>query len=217
MAELWRTSKWVRLHDWDWIAGPHIPLQEDWSSKRATVVPPKFFYHVLRVADIKQQRLETFSGPVRVVEHDDIYEHILRFYSTPRPFAAILQEFRSQDYPRDEWANLTDRMRLLRETRMLVPDGDDEATDCHAVFKAALFLFGIWQLEEEFAPALQAVAEMRPRAVVEIGTGWGGSLFSLAQVADPEAHLVSVDLPGGIGGGGSENGWGSGAKGLGGR
>ncbi|MBT5714353.1 class I SAM-dependent methyltransferase, partial [Candidatus Poribacteria bacterium] len=130
------------------------------------------------------------------------YEHILRLYTTPRPFGAILHDFRSNDYPSDEWATLTNRMRLLRDTGMLVRDGDEEPPDCHAVFKAALFLFGIWQLEEEFAPALEAVAELQPRAVVEIGTGWGGSLFSLAQVADPTAHLVSVDIPGGIGGGG---------------
>lgn len=202
MSELWRTSKWVRLHDWDWINGPLIPRQEEWSRKRALLVPSKFFYHVLRVAEIEQERLESFSGPIKALDYDDICRHILDFFAAPRPFGDFLRQFRAQDYPRDQWENITDRLRLLRETKMLVPDNDDEPVDCHAVFKAALFLFGIWQLEEEFAPALEAVAAMRPRTVVEIGTGWGGSLFSLAQVADPAARLVSVDMPGGLGGGG---------------
>ena len=56
MAELWRASRWVRLHDWDWINGPLIPRQEEWSQKRSLLVPSKFFYHVLRFADIEQVR-----------------------------------------------------------------------------------------------------------------------------------------------------------------
>ena len=202
MPELWRTSRWVRLHDWDWINGPLIPRQEEWSAKRALLVPSKFFYHVLRVAEIEQVRLESFSGPIRAVEYDDLCHRMLTFFATPKPLAAFLAELGAQNYPGAEWGKVTDRLRVMRDKGMLVPADDEEPADCHAVFKAALFLFGIWQLEEEFAPALEVVRELAPRTVVEIGTGWGGSLFSLAQVADPAAHLVSVDLPGGSGGGG---------------
>ena len=202
MAELWRASRWVRLHDWDWINGPLIPRQEEWSRKRSLLVPSKFFYHVLRIAEIKQVRLEYFSGPIRALEYDVVCQQIFDFFATPRPFGDFLREFPAHDYPREQWENITARLRLLRETKMLVRDDDPEPPDCRAVFKAALFLFGIWQLEDEFAPALEQVASLRPETIVEIGTGWGGSLFSLAQVAHPAAHLVSVDMSGGAGGGG---------------
>jgi predicted O-methyltransferase YrrM len=37
---------------------------------------------------------------------------------------------------------------------------------------------------------------MRPKVVVEIGTARGGTFYTLCQVADPEALLISIDLPG---------------------
>ena len=85
---------------------------------------------------------------------------------------------------------------------MIVAEDDKESVDCRKVFHAALLMFGLWQLEKEFVPALERVASIRPDRVLEIGTGWGGSLFAWAQVAAPDAHLISIDLPGGIAGGG---------------
>jgi predicted O-methyltransferase YrrM len=41
-----------------------------------------------------------------------------------------------------------------------------------------------------------------PKAVLEIGTARGGTLFSWCALAAPDATIVSVDLPGGIHGGG---------------
>jgi predicted O-methyltransferase YrrM len=55
---------------------------------------------------------------------------------------------------------------------------------------------------EEFAQMISLVRERQPRTVVEIGTHEGGTLFAWCQVAHPEATLVSIDLPGGLFGGG---------------
>jgi cephalosporin hydroxylase len=52
------------------------------------------------------------------------------------------------------------------------------------------------------AKLLEVVAELRPRVVLEIGTAGGGTLFLFTRVADPEAKIISVDLPGGPFGGG---------------
>lgn len=41
-----------------------------------------------------------------------------------------------------------------------------------------------------------------PRAVLEIGTARGGTLFSWCALAAPDATVISLDLPGGIHGGG---------------
>jgi predicted O-methyltransferase YrrM len=61
---------------------------------------------------------------------------------------------------------------------------------------------GAVQKLAEFAPLLTLLAQRGPRVVVEIGTYRGGSFYALCRVADPRATLVSIDLPGGLFGGG---------------
>jgi predicted O-methyltransferase YrrM len=54
----------------------------------------------------------------------------------------------------------------------------------------------------ELGAVLHIVEELRPRAVLEIGTQAGGTLYCWCKLADPAARIVSVDLPGGEYGGG---------------
>jgi predicted O-methyltransferase YrrM len=54
----------------------------------------------------------------------------------------------------------------------------------------------------ELEPLIALVRERRPRTVVEIGTHRGGTLYAWCQVADPEALIVSIDMPEGLFGGG---------------
>jgi predicted O-methyltransferase YrrM len=59
------------------------------------------------------------------------------------------------------------------------------------------------QIREEILALLEAVRELEPRRVVEIGTAAGGTLFLFTRVAASDAALVTVDLPrGGPFGGG---------------
>ena len=55
-----------------------------------------------------------------------------------------------------------------------------------------------WELQR----LLEEVHRLRPQAMLEIGTANGGSLFGLARVCAPDAHIISVDLPKGDFGGG---------------
>jgi cephalosporin hydroxylase len=61
---------------------------------------------------------------------------------------------------------------------------------------------GAIQKAGELAPLLRRLHRRSPRAVVEIGTYRGGTLWAWCQVAADDALLVSVDLPGGPFGGG---------------
>jgi predicted O-methyltransferase YrrM len=61
---------------------------------------------------------------------------------------------------------------------------------------------GAMQKVTELAPLLALLARRRPKTVVEIGTYRGGSFLAFCRVADRNATLVSVDLPGGLFGGG---------------
>lgn len=54
----------------------------------------------------------------------------------------------------------------------------------------------------ELAPLLALLARRRPLTVVEIGTYRGGGLYGLCRVAHSNGTVVSVDLPGGLFGGG---------------
>jgi predicted O-methyltransferase YrrM len=58
------------------------------------------------------------------------------------------------------------------------------------------------QVRSEIEALLELLAKEPPRAILEIGTARGGTLFLLCHVASPDCTLISVDLPGGDFGGG---------------
>src|SRR5687768_2410256 len=58
------------------------------------------------------------------------------------------------------------------------------------------------QVRSEIVALGSIVRKRQPRTIVEIGTARGGTLFIWCALAHPEATLVSIDLPGGIHGGG---------------
>lgn len=58
----------------------------------------------------------------------------------------------------------------------------------------------------EITEFMRLVDEMRPGAMLEIGTASGGTLFLLARLASEDAVIISVDLPGGRFGGGYSSG-----------
>jgi cephalosporin hydroxylase len=58
------------------------------------------------------------------------------------------------------------------------------------------------QSRPELIALLKVLKQARPSRVLEIGTANGGTLFPFTRIAATDALLVSVDLPGGPGGGG---------------
>jgi predicted O-methyltransferase YrrM len=54
----------------------------------------------------------------------------------------------------------------------------------------------------EIEPVLALLHKRKPKVVVEIGTKFGGTLALWCAIAHPEATIISIDLPGGIHGGG---------------
>jgi 23S rRNA U2552 (ribose-2'-O)-methylase RlmE/FtsJ len=60
---------------------------------------------------------------------------------------------------------------------------------------------GALQKLRELAPLIALLRRRAPRVVVEIGTARGGTFYAWCQVAEPNAVIVSIDLPGGPFGG----------------
>jgi len=58
------------------------------------------------------------------------------------------------------------------------------------------------QVWEEIFYLLNILKDIKPKYLMEIGTFMGGTLFLFCQVADPNAVIISVDLPYGRFGGG---------------
>ena len=58
------------------------------------------------------------------------------------------------------------------------------------------------QVREEIAELVKLVERLRPRTVLEIGTARGGTLFLWTRAAARDATIISIDLPGGLFGGG---------------
>ena len=177
MSQLWRTSKWARIHDWEW----------DEEDDRRALFPGRFLYHVLRLGQIEVDGLRDYRGSVDFLDHHPVLQEILNRFRTPAAFP---------DMGDSEDAAACD---ALRQKGLLVPADADEPVDYTEVFHSAVLLFRIQQLEDEFVPALEVVGALEPKTVLEIGTASGGSLFSWAQIAHPEARLVSLDLLGGPG------------------
>jgi predicted O-methyltransferase YrrM len=65
------------------------------------------------------------------------------------------------------------------------------------LIEKAFAVFPAIQNPEELRRFLDEVAARTPRVVVEIGTGAGGMLYCLSQLAHREALLVSIDFPDG--------------------
>jgi len=59
-----------------------------------------------------------------------------------------------------------------------------------------------FQNQNELAGWIKRVASVSPKVVVEIGTAKGGTFFLLSRAARPDATMISIDLPGGLYGGG---------------
>lgn len=58
------------------------------------------------------------------------------------------------------------------------------------------------QIEEELAELVREVRKLKPLTVLEIGTARGGTLLLWTRLAQRNATIVSIDLPGGKFGGG---------------
>ena len=67
----------------------------------------------------------------------------------------------------------------------------------------AAVLNGAEQKASELRELIRLLRQHRPlRCVVEIGTARGGTIFAWCNLAEPDATLISIDLPGGKFGGG---------------
>ena len=53
------------------------------------------------------------------------------------------------------------------------------------------------QVRSELLRFARLVSKWRPKIMVEIGTHAGGTFFVLSRCADPDAIVISIDLPGG--------------------
>lgn len=85
---------------------------------------------------------------------------------------------------------------------MRIPKGDSPEQVVDFSFKAAGGLIYPGQIRSEYARLATLVHERKPQVIVEIGTANGGTLVAWCAVAPPQAVIVSIDLPGGIHGGG---------------
>lgn len=94
----------------------------------------------------------------------------------------------------------------LRLRRLIRDIQDAHGADLDAVvqrtFQHYHDLVGPTQVPDEITRLLHIVQQRRPRIVVEIGTCKGGTLLFFTRAAAEDARLISIDLPGGIHGGG---------------
>ena len=190
---LWRASRWLRVYEWDWEKLPFPAVDPRSNAARATGYPRHFLYHVLHVM------AHARGGEGSLVEYNKALHELLDSYREPAALASALEGELGRRYGAAAVAAVL--MGLIARG-LLVPVAEEEPVDTDVVAAVAAWLYIAIQVHDEFVGALDVVRDHAPKTVLEIGTAGGGTLFGWAQVAHPDAHLISVDLPGGVGGGG---------------
>lgn len=92
--------------------------------------------------------------------------------------------------------------RAARFLGMRIPKGDAPEKVVDFSYQAAGGLIYPGQIRSEYVRLATLVQERKPKVIVEIGTANGGTLVAWCALAQPQAVIVSIDLPGGIHGGG---------------
>ena len=69
-------------------------------------------------------------------------------------------------------------------------------------FQYLTFSIKVAQVKYEITKLLEILRDLKPKIILEIGTAGGGTLYLFTRIIDPEATILSVDLPGGFFGGG---------------
>ncbi|MBT3817695.1 MAG: class I SAM-dependent methyltransferase, partial [Candidatus Magasanikbacteria bacterium] len=99
--------------------------------------------------------------------------------------------------------------RQLRDTRKTCKLVKKWNKKKKSLWKSFDFVFSVtdgflapMQVKSEIRKFLLRIGKDKPKTIVEIGTANGGTLFLLTRVAHSQAHIYSVDLPGGAFGGG---------------
>jgi predicted O-methyltransferase YrrM len=92
--------------------------------------------------------------------------------------------------------------RAIRFFTFRMPHGATPEAVINFSFGPAENLIGPSQFRSEIIELATLVHQRKPRVVVEIGTANGGTLCIWCALAEPQAVIVSIDLPGGVHGGG---------------
>jgi predicted O-methyltransferase YrrM len=93
-------------------------------------------------------------------------------------------------------------LSLLKFWVQVAPNGHCETVE--SLLDLAFGYRGVTpiQVRSELLEFATQVREVRPKSFLEIGTRTGGTFFVLCRLADPHATVISLDLPGGMFGGG---------------
>lgn len=93
---------------------------------------------------------------------------------------------------------------IARELTKLTKDAYDiqDAVAFAFSFKKLNVSIKPTQVKYEIVKLLELAHTIHPRVILEVGTADGGSLFLFTRVAQPDATIISIDLPGGKFGGG---------------
>jgi len=96
----------------------------------------------------------------------------------------------------------TAKLRALAAHCRRVEDYVDLTLNFRWGFKPLHIRMTLAQVKDEILKLTSLLDNLKPRAVLEIGTGGGGTLFLWSRVASVDARIISIDLPGGSFGGG---------------
>ena len=104
-------------------------------------------------------------------------------------------------YARSQWARQRWHLRSYDRSSWLDGRGEVE-TVVDFAFEGYSGAFAPLQSRYELEALARLVRSRSPEVVLELGTARGGTFFVLTRMAAPDATIISIDLPSGIGGSG---------------
>ncbi|MGH3692447.1 MAG: class I SAM-dependent methyltransferase [Pseudonocardiaceae bacterium] len=113
----------------------------------------------------------------------------------------MLMKMLAKGYAYAHWSHQRWLLRTYKRQEWLPIRHDPEQVVDFA-FNGYDGAFAPIQSRHELLELARLVRSSEPTVVLEVGTARGGTFFVLTQMAQKNATLVSVDLPGGIGGSG---------------
>jgi predicted O-methyltransferase YrrM len=93
---------------------------------------------------------------------------------------------------------------VLRKTRRVPAGADPDRTVEMIAWDSNHFyrIIHAMQVPAEVRGLVKELETIKPKRLMEIGTAGGGTLFMISRAVDPQALIISLDLPGGMWGGG---------------
>lgn len=195
-----------------WVREPKPPGAEERShatdlgvTEPRSVAPtlPRNDAHRLSVSGMRLEKSETRMGSTSMTSNSRQRAFSLLKKIMPFQLRFALKELRSGTHPRRLLEMVRDREHDFERTVAMLAERKRSERTLHDIVETAFHFEGSGryrtikpqQSKFEITTFLEEVEKRKPRTIVEIGTGRGGTLYMYCRYLTSAERIITVDLP----------------------